>query len=100
MRTLEDLKEHIKDSIDPVSFYQQEGQEIRTASTREWKIGGLCPFHEDRSIGSFYINDGTGAFKCFACGAKGGDIISFLQKRDDLSFIEATRTLSQEWRVN
>ena len=93
MKTWEELKERLKKSIDPIAFYQQEGQEIRTAGSREWKTGGLCPFHEDKSAGSFYINASTGAFKCFACGAKGADIIAYVMQRDGIPFVEALDVL-------
>jgi hypothetical protein len=33
------------------------------------------------------------------CGAKGGDIIDFLQKRHPLSFIEVIDKLKDEWRI-
>ena len=40
---------------------------------------GLCPFHDDRSIGSFIVNRKKNIYKCFACGAT-GDAVSFLMK--------------------
>jgi DNA primase len=92
-------KEQLKDSIEPIAFYQQEGQEIRTAGSREWKVGGLCPFHEDRFVGSFYINATTGSFKCFSCGESGGDIIAFAQLKYNIGFSEAVVKLRREWRV-
>lgn len=95
-----DLKERVKETVDPVAFYQHEGQELKTAGQREWKIAGLCPFHADKRSGSFYVNARNGAFKCFSCDATGGDIIDFTRHKYDLSFTEALDKLSHEWRVS
>lgn len=91
--------ERIKEQIDPIDFYQFEGQEVSTRGRSDWKVGGLCPFHADRYAGSFYIHEISGAFHCFSCEAKGSDIIAFVQKKYDLDFQEAINKLIQEWRV-
>jgi DNA primase len=57
---------------------------------------GLCPFHNDRKAGSFSVNTQTGAFKCFSCGTSGGDIISFHQQVNRVSFMEA---INQLWEA-
>jgi DNA primase len=59
--------------------------------------GGLCPFHEDRHRGSFRINLDTGAYCCFACGAKGGDILAFHQAHLGLSFPDAVEDLARQY---
>lgn len=61
----------------------------------EWVIGGLCPFHSDRRVGSFRLNLHTGAFRCFACGARGGDVIAFVRLRHCLTFREAIQHLAR-----
>lgn len=57
----------------------------------QWK--GLCPFHADKKAGSFVIHKESGAFKCFSCGAQGGDVISFYQQLNDTSTSEAINLL-------
>lgn len=52
----------------------------------------LCPFHDD-SNASLRFNSDKGAFKCMACGAKGGDILAFHMQRTGLSFIAACKDL-------
>jgi hypothetical protein len=59
------------------------------------EFDGLCPFHDDRSLGSFKVNDGKGLYKCFACGAS-GDVIDFVMKRAGRSFIEVLRDLESD----
>lgn len=90
----------IKAAINPHDFYLRELNLCRFLhKSGVWAIAGTCPFHDDEKAGSFKVNLETGAFKCWSCGERGGDIIAFLQKRRDLSFVEALRILSQEWEV-
>jgi DNA primase len=88
--------EHVKNSIVPIDFYRHELPDAKL-KRHGWNDGGLCPFHDDRKTGNFRVNLTTGAFKCFACGTYGGDIIAFTMKRYGLNFREALQTLSQTW---
>ncbi|NIA17140.1 MAG: DNA primase, partial [Planctomycetes bacterium] len=54
---------------------------------------GLCPFHDDHSP-SMYVSPSKQIFKCFACGA-GGDVIKFIQMRENLTFVQALQRLAQ-----
>jgi len=53
----------------------------------------LCPFHSERSP-SFVIYPETGSWRCFGSCAEGGDVISFIMKRENLSFLEALENLA------
>lgn len=86
----------IKASIQPVDFYRHELPEAQFKK-HGWTDGGLCPFHSDNKIGSFRVNLITGAYKCFACEASGGDIIAFKMQMTGLSFTDALATLANEW---
>ncbi len=55
-------------------------------------LKGLCPFHDERSP-SFNVTPARGFWHCFGCG-EGGDVISFVQKIDQLSFTEAVERLA------
>ena len=67
---------------------------LRKSGTR---YVGLCPFHNEKS-GSFYVFPHTGTFKCFGCG-EGGDVIHFVEKRNNMTFVEAVKTLAQRAHV-
>lgn len=54
---------------------------------------GLCPFHPEKTP-SFSVHPGKGIFHCFGCGI-GGNVFTFLQEHDKLSFGEAVRELAE-----
>src|SRR6188472_453767 len=58
------------------------------------RLVGLCPFHDEKSP-SFGINPAAGFYHCIGCG-EGGDVISFVQKVEALSFSEAVERLAQK----
>ncbi len=90
--------DYIKHSITPLDYYRHE---LPDAALKKhgWNDGGLCPFHADNKKGSFRVNIETGAYKCFACDASGGDIIGFTMALHSLCFVEATSQLADDWGV-
>ncbi|TRY19492.1 DNA primase [Tessaracoccus rhinocerotis] len=53
---------------------------------------GLCPFHDEKTP-SFTVTPSRGFYYCFGCG-EGGDVITFLQRQQNLSFTEAIQVLA------
>ncbi|MDD3365423.1 MAG: DNA primase [Syntrophomonas sp.] len=53
---------------------------------------GLCPFHQEKTP-SFSVNRDKQMYYCFGCHA-GGNIFSFLMKKDGLEFKEALEILA------
>ena len=68
---------------------------LRTAGVGSMK--GLCPFHDEKTP-SFHIRPQLGHWHCFGCG-EGGDVISFVQKINHLSFVEAVEMLAGRYGV-
>lgn len=59
---------------------------------------GLCPFHDDRHIGSFVIYPKGNCYKCFSCGAKGG-VVDFVMNHEKLSYPDALRWLGKKYNI-
>jgi DNA primase len=58
---------------------------------------GLCPFHGEKSP-SFHVHPDRGFFKCFGCGV-GGDVLTFVQKQENVGFTDALRILGKRYGV-
>jgi len=55
---------------------------------------GLCPFHKEKTP-SFVVDPQTQLYHCFGCG-NGGDVISFIMKTENLSFVEAVELIAKK----
>lgn len=58
---------------------------------------GLCPFHGEKSP-SFHVHPDRGFYKCFGCDAK-GDVLTFIQKQENVGFQDALRILGKRYGV-
>ena len=56
-------------------------------------LRGLCPFHSEKTP-SFTVYPADNSFYCFGCGA-GGDVITFIRKRENLDYPDAVEFLAQ-----
>lgn len=71
--------------------------EFVTLRRRGINYVGLCPFHADKSP-SFYVNPTKNLCKCFACG-EGGNPVTFLMKKESMTFYEAIRWLGNKYGI-
>lgn len=82
--------DELKARIDPLEFYRSAIGHFPDAVKRGkegWTQNFRCPFHSPDDRGSFGVNLDTGAFRCFACQAKGGSVIDFLMLRDQVTLV-------------
>lgn len=68
------------------------GEHVRLSPAGKGRLKGLCPFHKEKSP-SFQVDTEQGYFYCFGCKA-GGDVFSFVQRLENLSFGDALRQLA------
>lgn len=61
-----------------------------------WK--GNCPFHNEKTA-SFTVSPHKEIFYCFGCNM-GGDVISFIEKVENCSPIEAANHLVERYKLN
>jgi len=65
---------------------------LRKSGAQNWS--GLCPFHQEKTP-SFSVHAGNQFFHCFGCNA-GGDVFSFVQKIENITFPEAVRIVAEK----
>jgi DNA primase len=68
------------------------GEYVSLRSAGGGSMKGLCPFHDERSP-SFHVTPARGLWYCFGCG-EGGDVISFIERIEHVSFAEAVERLA------
>ena len=81
-------KERVRQATDFVQLVA-ETVELRQRGQDFW---GCCPFHGEKTP-SFKVNPSTGLWHCFGCG-DGGDVFSYVQRRESLDFPDAIRYLA------
>ena len=82
--------QEIKDRLDVVTVVGRYVPLKKSGSSYK----GLCPFHSEKTP-SFHVFPHTGTWKCFGCGA-GGDIFTFVEKKENLPFSDVLRMLAKE----
>ena len=85
-------EETVQQIVQNTDIVQLIGEQVALRQ-RGRKYVGLCPFHQEKTP-SFQVDADRRLFYCFGCQT-GGDAISFLQKRDNLTFIEALEILAE-----
>lgn len=83
--------EEIKEKCDIVEIISQH---VALKKSGGRNLLGLCPFHNEKTP-SFNVNPERQMWKCFGCG-EGGDVFSFVQKIDNLTFPQAVEQLAKK----
>ena len=87
-RIYEDVIKEINSRLELVDIVSETVQLTRKGN-RYW---GLCPFHQEKTA-SFSVTPERNMFYCFGCHA-GGDMISYIMKRENMEFREAVEYLA------
>ncbi len=78
------------DIADLISSYT----ELKKTGSR---LKALCPFHNEKTP-SFIVSKETQYYHCFGCG-KSGNVFTFLMEKENMSFVEAVKTLADRCGV-
>jgi DNA primase len=87
----EDFKETVKAQADIVRII---GDYIKLKKAGAQNYSGLCPFHGEKTP-SFSVHATRQFYHCFGCGVS-GDVFSFVQKIENITFPEAVRLVAQK----
>src|SRR5689334_15793900 len=73
------------------------GEYVKLKRSGAQNYSGLCPFHSEKT-GSFSVHATRQFYHCFGCGAS-GDVFSFVQKIENITFPEAVRAVAQKLHI-
>jgi DNA primase len=86
-----DFKEIVKQQADIVRIV---GDYVKLKKAGAQNYSGLCPFHNEKTP-SFSVHATRQFYHCFGCGVS-GDVFSFVQKIENVTFMEAVRAVAQK----
>src|SRR5438309_106981 len=86
-----DFKETVKQQADIVRIV--DGY-VKLKKAGAQNFSGFCPFHNEKTP-SFSVHATRQFFHCFGCQAS-GDVFSFVQKIENITFPEAVRAVAQK----
>src|ERR1700746_2986794 len=89
-----DFKDSLKQQADIVRVV---GDYVKLKKSGAQNFSGLCPFHNEKTP-SFSVHATRQFFHCFGCGVS-GDVFSFVQKVENITFPEAVRLIAQKLGV-
>ena len=93
MRNSDEIIDEVRQTNDIVDIISQYVHLKRSGRN----FFGLCPFHNEKSP-SFSVSPDKQIFHCFGCGV-GGNVFTFLQKIEGISFVEAVQTLAERSNI-
>ncbi|MFL6437060.1 MAG: DNA primase [Terriglobales bacterium] len=94
MSTAISFSQELKQQADIVRII---GDYVQLKKAGAQNFTGLCPFHKEKSP-SFSVHATRQFFHCFGCGTS-GDVFSFVQKIENISFPEAIRRVAEKMGV-
>ncbi len=83
--------DEVKDRIDVIEVV---GETVKLRKSGK-NYTGFCPFHPNTRTPSFAVFPESGTWRCFGACNEGGDVFSFVMKKEGWDFPEALRYLAE-----
>lgn len=87
------VSDDIKASIELLDEVSSSGVELKRAGKN---YTGFCPFHDNRRTPAFVVFPDSQTWRCFGACDTGGDLFTFVMKRDNIDFKEAMQQLARK----
>ncbi|MEM7117579.1 MAG: DNA primase [Chloroflexota bacterium] len=85
------VTQEIKSRLDIVDIVSEQVQLRRSGRN----LSGFCPFHQNSRTPAFYVFPETQTWRCFGACADGGDLFSYVMKKEGYDFKEALEHLAR-----
>src|SRR5512136_489132 len=73
------------------------GDYVKLKKAGAQNYSGVCPFHQEKTP-SFSVHATRQFYHCFGCGVS-GDVFSFVQKIENITFPEAVRAVATKMGI-
>jgi DNA primase len=90
----DNFKESLKQQADIIRIV---GDYVKLKKAGAQNFSGLCPFRAEKTA-SFSVHATRQFYHCFGCG-ESGDVFTFIQKVENITFPEAVRLIAQKLGV-
>lgn len=86
------VAQEIRAKLDLVQYISQSGVPLRKTGRY---FTACCPFHSEKTP-SFVVFPDSQTWHCFGACSTGGDIFTYVQRRENVNFAEALRILAEK----
>ena len=83
--------DEIKQKLDIVDLVSQTVKLRKSGRS----YAGLCPFHANTRTPAFFVFPETQTWHCFGACGMGGDIFTFVMKKENVDFSDALKILAE-----
>src|SRR5689334_11813339 len=96
MAVRDQFRDQVKSAADIVEVVRERVPSLKRIGNRS-QYKGLCPFHTEKTP-SFSVRSDVQYYYCFGCQKK-GDVFSFVQEMDHVTFPEALHQLAERYGI-
>ena len=90
------IEQRIKDTVKIVDVVSQ----YTTLRKHGQNYIGLCPLHDDRTVGSFVVSPTKNICSCWSCCSEGLDPIDFIRKKEGCGYREGLERLAKLYHID